>query len=148
MTFQSGSLPGGNASLSEVRSRVGFPGLQRTLRRNLWGKAQTEGGQILRSGEGWISHYSGQLQHFSGKEYANNHSLLICLSVVGTASSEVLKLKKSIHKLEHQQCPVPPKYLFIILYVAFGRRGCSRIWLLSLQNNSIFRLYGILYHRI
>lgn len=38
MTFQSGILPGGNASLSEVRSRAGFLGLQRTLRRNLEAK--------------------------------------------------------------------------------------------------------------
>lgn len=151
MTFQSGSLPGGNASLSEVRSRGGFPGLQRTLRRNLWGKAQTEGG--TRSSEVGRGGFSITLDSCNTFQAKNMPTIILSWSLCLWWTQQALRfwrhqLRKSIHKLEHQQCPVPPKYLFIILYVAFGRRGCSRIWLLSLRNNSIFRLYGILYHWI
>lgn len=85
---QAESLPGGNASLSRVRSRAELPGLQWTLRRNPWGRAQTE--EVTRSSEGggdlpslWSDF---QLQHFSGKEYAKGGSLQVCLSLVATSN--------------------------------------------------------------
>lgn len=134
---QAESLPGGNASLSGVRSRAELPGLQWTLRRNPWGRAQTE--EVTRSSEGggdlpslWSDF---QLQLFSGKEYAKGGSLQVCLSLVATSNiwgSEVSTWDtvSTIHL----------NIFSSSLLLLEGR--CSRMWLLVLQNNGIFVLLG------
>lgn len=123
-------LSGGNASLSEVRSRAGFPGLQRTLRRNLCGKAQTEG--VTGSSEVGTDRLPITLDSCNTFQAKNVPTIILSWSVCLWWAQQALRfwrcqLRNSIHRLEHQQCPVPPKYLLIILYVAFGRQGCSRI---------------------
>ena len=114
MTFQSGILPGGNASLSEVSSRAGFPGLQRTLTRNLWGKAQTEG--VTRSSEVGRDRLPITLDSCNTFQAKNMPTIILSWSVCLWWAQQALRfwrcqLRNSIYRLAHQQCPVPPRYL-------------------------------------
>lgn len=115
---QMGSLPGGNASLSMVRTRAGLPRLQWTLRRNLWGRAQTE--EVTRSSEGEkkILIFTTSLVKDVPK------AVLSQIAHWWSAQATHVVLKSQV-EIWYQQSgtpgpPGPLKYLFIFLCVAFG----------------------------
>lgn len=140
MTWLAGSLLGGNASLSGVRLWVGLPGLQWTLGRNSWGRAQTEG--VTRYWEGGgelpslLAHF--QLQLFSGTVRQQTVSPgFVCLWWVAATPVLLQYWDYTINKLWDISDAKCHLRIFSSSCILLLEQGNSSMWFLVLQNNSM-----------